>query len=291
MTGLPHLQVPDVIDDIGPGRRHPSGAHAAHPFAPPSADSPAALKRRVLAVAALAVAGLLLASGVIGCGGGGDGAPSLAGPNSVVVADPNGALGAQAEPARALALQAIQQAAAAMPVSGVSVTLIPDAERTIGGWGLGGRTFGPTAVEIYIDPGLPDLARRLTERMPALVMHELHHAMRWRGPGYGRTLLEAMVSEGLADRFAVEVLGAPLAPWSDAFPHEQTDTYLDLARPEFDDSGYSHERWFFEAGLPQLPRWTGYTLGWRLVEAYQAAHPGRSAAALVDASAELFRPR
>jgi hypothetical protein len=32
----------------------------------------------------------------------------------------------------------------------------------------------------------------------------------FRGPGYGRTLLEAIASEGLADHFAVELLGVPV---------------------------------------------------------------------------------
>lgn len=226
------------------------------------------------------------------CGGGGgdDGAEPLGGPNQVRLADPAGVLGAQGTPAQALATDALARAAQALPVTGVTVTLIPDAARAIGGWGFGGRTFSASTVEIYIDPTLPDLAQRLPERLPPLVVHELHHAMRWRGPGYGRTLLEAMVSEGLADHFAVDVLAAPVPPWSDAFARGQTASYLELARPEFDSSAYSHERWFFEAGLPQLPRWTGYTLGWRLVETYRAAHPGSSAASLVHTPASAFRP-
>ncbi len=77
---------------------------------------------------------------------------------------------------------------------------------------------------------------------------------------------------------------------SDAFARDQTAAYLELARPEFDSDRYSHDRWFFDAGLPQLPRWTGYTLGWRLVERYQAAHSGATAAALVNRSAQEFRP-
>jgi hypothetical protein len=38
-----------------------------------------------------------------------------------------------------------------------------------------------------------------------------------------------------------------------------------------------HEGWFFGAN-PTLPRWTGYRLGFRLVETYQTAHPGATAA-------------
>lgn len=244
--------------------------------------------RRSACLAALGVA----ATTLLGCGGGGgDDAAPLDGPNRVVLADPQGVLQAHGATAQALATDAVARAAQALPVTGVTVMLLPDAQRAIGGWGFGGRTFSATAVEIYIDPTQPDLAQRLPERLPPLVVHELHHAMRWRGPGYGRTLLEAMVSEGLADHFAVDVLSAAVPPWSDAFARDQTAAYLDLARPEFDSTAYSHERWFFEAGQPQLPRWTGYTLGWRLVEDHRAAHPGSTAATLVNTPASAFRPR
>lgn len=80
-----------------------------------------------------------------------------------------------------------------------------------------------------------------------------------------------------------------MPPWSDALAPDSTEHYLDRASPEFDPSTYSHPRWFFGAD-PTLPRWTGYTLGYRLVERYQAAHPGVSAAQLVAAPADSFRP-
>ncbi|WP_309228112.1 DUF2268 domain-containing putative Zn-dependent protease [Kosakonia sp. S42] len=41
------------------------------------------------------------------------------------------------------------------------------------------------------------------ERMFA---HELHHAARWSGPGYGFYLGEPLVSEELAGHFAIQVL-------------------------------------------------------------------------------------
>ena len=81
----------------------------------------------------------------------------------------------------------------------------------------------------------------------------------------------------------------PVPPWSDAFPRADTARYLDLARPELDSATYDHERWFF-GPTATLPRWTGYTLGYRLVESYQAAHAGATAAQLVDTPAGSFRP-
>ncbi len=90
-----------------------------------------------------------------------------------------------------------------------------------------------------------------------------------------QTLLEALVSEGLADHFAIELLEVPVPPWSDALPWTETAHYLELAQPEFDSVEYGHPRGFFGSS-PDLPCWTGYTLGFRLVESYQAARVGVS---------------
>jgi Predicted Zn-dependent protease (DUF2268) len=224
------------------------------------------------------------------CGGGGSpAAPDLTGPNQIRFNDPAGQLRDQETAIRGLVTSALDRVNGVLPLTGVTITVNADGSQAIGGYGLGGRTLGAAAVEMYLDPGFPNLAQLLPERLPPLVAHELHHARRFRGPGYGRTLLEAMVSEGLADHFSIELMGAPVPPWSDAFPRDQTEGYLGLARPELDTTSYDHERWFFGPS-PPLPRWTGYTLGFRLVEAYQAAHPGATAASLVDTPASAFRP-
>lgn len=141
----------------------------------------------------------------------------------------------------------------------------------------------------HIDPAYAETAQLLPERLTHLAAHELHHAKSWRGPGYGQTLHEAMVSEGLADHFAIELLGVPAPPWSDALPRAETAHYLELAQPAFDSVKYGHPRWLFGAG-PDLPRWASYTLGFRLVESHQAAHGGASVAKLVNMRASAFRP-
>lgn len=40
--------------------------------------------------------------------------------------------------------------------------------------------------------------------VPATIIHELHHCSRSAGRGYGRTLLEALVSEALAQHFEAD---------------------------------------------------------------------------------------
>ncbi|WP_406721174.1 DUF2268 domain-containing putative Zn-dependent protease [Thioclava litoralis] len=45
-----------------------------------------------------------------------------------------------------------------------------------------------------------------------VLLHEYHHVLRGDGPGYGRSLEEALVSEGLAQLFVHQVLDVLPAP-------------------------------------------------------------------------------
>jgi uncharacterized protein YjaZ len=183
--------------------------------------------------------------------------------NVIIVDDPNGAIHDRESVIRSVLTSTLMRVRKALPVSGVTITVIPDPGMTIPGYGVGGYTPSAYSVKIYVDPSFSDSAV-LPDHLALTLAHELHHAVRWRGPGYGRTLFEAMITEGLADHFAVEVLGMPAPPWSDAFPREQTTHFLNLARAEFASPTYDHARWFFGAD-GSLPRWSGYTLGFRLV--------------------------
>ena len=176
-----------------------------------------------------------------------------------------------------------------LPLTAVTITVIPDPKRTIPGYGIGGYTPNANTVSIYLDPTFPEFAQVLSDRLPRTLAHEFHHCLRWRGPGYGRTLFEALITEGLADHFTLELLNGVPSPWSDAFPRDDTAKYLDLALAELDTKDYNHARWFFR-GDHILPRWTGYTVGFRLVEAYKAHHPGATATTLVHTPARVFRP-
>jgi hypothetical protein len=207
---------------------------------------------------------------------------------TIVIADPAGSFAPHHEAIRRLLEQTVERARTALAVPSLTITVSADPPSTIPGWGIGGYALDGSGIDIVLDPAYPGLGAVLGERLPPIAAHEIHHVVRWHVPGYGVTLLEVMVSEGLADRFAIELLGSPVPPWSQAFPESETAHYLDLARPELDSASFDRGAWLFGTS-PRLPRWTGYTLGYRLVEAYQA-RSGRSAAQLVHTPASVFRP-
>ena len=133
---------------------------------------------------------------------------------------------------------------------------------TIPEWMVGG--FAPTIdrVDIAVDPAIAD--EDLRTYLPYLVAHELHHVARRRGPGYGRTLRDAIVTEGLADHFALELLGGSPPPWSVALTRADLTALTALAAKDNSGSGYDHQGWFF-GRPPQIPRWTGYAIGFEVV--------------------------
>ena len=206
----------------------------------------------------------------------------------VVINDPAGAFAQHHAALRSLIEETTATAGSAISVDVVSFDVRADPVFTIRDYGIGGFTLGPGRIEILVDPAYPNLGTALQQRLPLVVAHELHHAVRWRGPGRPFTLLEWLAFEGLADHFAIELLGTPLQPWSQAFHESETDFYLDLARPDFDSAAFDYQGWFFGAD-PRLPYWAGYTLGFHMVADYQA-RTGRSAAALVNTPADAFRP-
>lgn len=123
--------------------------------------------------------------------------------------------------------------------------------------------------------------------LPATLAHEMHHSRRITvGVGYGTTLGEAMVTEGLAEAFVDEAFpDAPVRPWGHSLkPDEHTRVWESLRANLWSPYGSTeHVRWFF--GGVGVPRWTGYTVGYRLGAGYLEAHPDKKPSQLVKTTA------
>jgi hypothetical protein len=151
---------------------------------------------------------------------------------------------------------------------------------------VSGHCYEPGVIGLGIDLTQPHSEDRLRHALLKTLFHEVHHALRWDGPGYGGTLGEALVSEGLAQRFLHEMMDCPPEPWEDAVPAAVCEAHRSRARAAFDDAGYDHGAWFFGQG--ELPEWLGYTLGRRIVDRHLAQHPGATALSLAQADAADF---
>lgn len=141
-------------------------------------------------------------------------------------------------------------------------------------------------VYVTVDPESSILRKNPSRSLERMLAHELHHSSRWDGPGYGRTLGEALVSEGLAGHFAQEAYGGEREPW-EQLPARMLRPYVFKAQAAWQSVDYNHAEWFF--GSQKFPAWVGYSLGYQLVGRYLAAHGDARASTLVHAEAADFR--
>jgi hypothetical protein len=189
-----------------------------------------------------------------------------------------------------------------IPADSATIKLAISSVNILPVWGIGARTISGftdnhrvETVEIYYDPNNSNFRVELILRT---LVHELHHVCRVRMPNFQLTLLECMVNEGLADHFMLEVLNCEITPFSSALTDEQVQQNIIRVKPftrikfeswtqEFNDKYFVP--WMFgRTGDDPIPHWTGYSIGWRIVENYIRANPEARASSLVFTSPEVI---
>lgn len=139
----------------------------------------------------------------------------------------------------------------------------------------GEATFSSGQVFVDLYPRFPgDFEAELPHAFRVVVAHELNHSARiFDGPGYGRTLLHGMISEGLAEAFVLELYPKSELFSETALTAAQESAIWPIARKHLDDPNVAkvQKRWFFGKG--PLPNSTGYALGLSIIQSYLKRHP------------------
>jgi hypothetical protein len=177
-----------------------------------------------------------------------------------------------------------------VPVHDVDIVFSDNPLRAIPHMGFGGHTETKNLVQIACNPEFPNLEQSIKENLPRTIAHELYHCLRnYSFAMYkGRTLLDALINEGLADHFAIEVTGKPPEKWSQSLTKEELPHFLELAQKQYYITPYNHTAWFFGSEKENIPKWTGYTLGFYLIREYLNNHPGQKPSTLYPLKAEEF---
>ena len=173
-----------------------------------------------------------------------------------------------------------------LPIDDVDIVLYDTFDKDTSVDHIYGYTPNAHVVFVYLNPGVKDFEKIVKEDLGKTLAHELHHSVRWRNPGYGANLLEALVTEGLAEHFAKEVDNSGTEPWTKVLSKNEIQKLLHLAKENF-HKHYNHDEWFFGANGKFL-YWTGYSLGYEIVGEYLKNHPQEKASTLYNASAKLF---
>jgi uncharacterized protein YjaZ len=174
----------------------------------------------------------------------------------------------QIERILSIANDTVTKVAAILPISQTDILLHVRPSWTIPEFGIGG--FSPSAAYalIHFDPAHSYFDTNIENELAATIAHELHHCARYGGMGYGNTLLGALVTEGLACAFEKEFRNGQTPIYAKAIDTSQQAELLSRAKLEFNNSNYVHHDWFFGSRELEIPKWTGYTLGYEIVQLY-----------------------
>ena len=157
----------------------------------------------------------------------------------------------------------------------IDVVFYAEPDDTIPEWGIGGYTQGKHLVLVAIHP-----TRKIDDKhLLSTLIHEFHHALRWRHTTLGEDLGDMLVSEGLAVLFESEILEEPIYA-----KVKRTQTNIRLALDNVSERPCNTGRWLYGAG--DLPKAFGYSLGYRLCRDY-ALKQSRSAAELSPWAVQL----
>lgn len=180
----------------------------------------------------------------------------------------------------------IQKIEKIFPNQKIDIVVYDNPFGTIPEYGIGGYTPYHHLIFISLDPNFPNLKKTISEQFSRTLAHEIHHAVRTKYVGYGNNLLEALVSEGLADHFDLEINQKKSQLWNTALNEKQLIKFEKLATKEYFNKNYNHDNWFF--GSKNIPKWTGYTLGFELVKNFLQKHPDQKPSTLFSTQAEDF---
>jgi uncharacterized protein YjaZ len=169
----------------------------------------------------------------------------------------------------------------------LDIIILDAPESVIPEIGLGGYSPNKNTVYIYTDPGRENFRQIIEEHLPRTLAHELNHCARWMAVGYGKTLFEAVISEGLAEHFDIEVNKTTPTPWAVAVRGEELAGLIARAKLDFEKEDYDHAAWFFGSEPYGIPRWAGYSIGYHLVGEY-ILRTDKKPHELVGAPAKLF---
>ncbi len=168
-----------------------------------------------------------------------------------------------------------------IPADNVTIDLAINRGYILPEAGVGGQANSSQNVWISFDPKNPNYK---VEYLIQGLSHELHHAARLRMPRWHMSLLELMIMEGLADHFMNEIFNCSQPARSRALTEKEIRKVMIRLKPQIRNKLESWEAcipWMFGRGGDEpIPQWTGYTIGWKIVENYLNAHPDAKASSL-----------
>lgn len=138
---------------------------------------------------------------------------------------------------------------------------------TIPELGISGQyTKEARCIDIYVDIEHPHLLAHFKDEVSRTFIHEYMHVVREQYVEWENgTLLDSLIAEGLTQSFEIEIQPAlPPSVYAAALSESELEAVWNKATVILDQKGYENDAWFF--GSDSIKRWSGYSLGFKLVQ-------------------------
>lgn len=126
-----------------------------------------------------------------------------------------------------------------------------------------GNSFYDNTLMFIIDQSFD--WKEIKKNIQPTFYHEIQHLARIKTVGYGNTLEEAIVTEGLAIAIEEE-MGGTITQWKKFKNKKEFYKVYNRFVKERKNKSYDHENWFF--GGDKMPKCSGYKLGYIMVSKY-----------------------
>ncbi len=172
-----------------------------------------------------------------------------------------------------------------LSIKTLNITIYPNKDWCIKQTGDGGHTANFDWIQLFIDP-TKSVSKIVASSFPATLYHELNHVRRMTEVGFGKTLLETVISEGLAIVFAEEMFKSFVAPWGE-YTDDGIKKLYKIFTPHKNDKEFNYEEWFLGFGKPH---WLGYKIGAYIIRGLKEKDKNFDSVKLVDTpTSNIFR--
>lgn len=175
----------------------------------------------------------------------------------------------------------------------LDIVISPCSKEYVTELGIVGCVSTPYQIDIMLDADRSDLETIITNELTAVIAHELHHAVRTSTGVAESSLLQTLISEGLACHFEQQFL-AKGSDFFDELKNSPWQAYFTQISPKLHDTDFDYPLYFGANKNGQYPSRIGYWIGFNLVSEYinryggcAASHIGVSAESILDAIKEL----
>lgn len=153
-----------------------------------------------------------------------------------------------------------------IPALDVCVSHFPEGANTE--LGIGGSSYTESLLHIFLDANNPNLRSSIENELPAVLAHEMHHCARVVEVPIVETLGEKFVIEGLACQFETEITGQSRPSFIPSDFCSEWQDHFAKSLPNLNSTDYCEDTWFLGKAPQEMPKYTGYAIGFGLIGQY-----------------------